>query len=302
MELNRSKNWPYYLLGFSILFILVLGGWWLYLVFTLAYKLKELHSPILKGNLLMMVQWEGITFLTITLIVGIAIFYVFYQDNKKTRATQLFYASLTHELKTPLTSMRLQSQVILDFLSNLDLQEDEKNKIQKYSERLEEDSIRLEDEIDRHLQLSRLELASDLNLESINLTHFIQELSKKYGLSIKMNDTEQEVLADQTALYMIFKNLFENTIRHQNHEKEILINFVNNNQYLKVIYDDQGAPFEGDISQLGKLFYKHNSPKGTGIGLYLIKKLILKQNGLFKITKAPHLVFEISLPRSLDHE
>lgn len=302
MELNRTKNWPYYLLGLSILFIIVLGGWWLYLVFTLAYKLKEMHSPILKGNLVMMVQWEGFTFLTMTLLVGIAIFYFFYQDNKKTRATQLFYASLTHELKTPLTSMRLQSQVLLDLISKLDFNASEKEKIAKYGQRLEEDSVRLEDEIDRHLQLSRLELAGNLNIESINITNFLKDLAQKFQLKVKLPTSDQEVMADQTALHMIFKNLFENTIRHQDKNNEIIIDFQMNSDSLQVTYNDQGKAFDGDISQLGKLFYKHNSPKGSGIGLYLIKKLIQKQGGVFKIKQNPNLIFIMTLPRSLDHE
>jgi signal transduction histidine kinase len=297
MELNKTKNWPYYALSFSIIFIMVLGGWWLYLVFTLAIKLKEMHSPILKGNLVMMVQWEGVTFLTLTIFVGLAILYVFFQDSKKSRATQLFYASLTHELKTPLASMRLQAQVLLDLISKLEFKEDDKIKVEKYSKRLEQDSVRLEDEIDRHLQLSRLEFTGNLNFEQIQLSKFIQDKAKSYDISIEVTPLETEVLADQAALTMIIKNLIENSLRHNKGLKKITITLEEKDRDVLLHYNDHGEKFNGDLKSLGKLFYKFNSPKGSGIGLYLINKLMQKQNGSMQITNSPNIKFHLSFPK-----
>jgi len=293
MELDKTKNWPYYLLGFSILFIIVLGGWWLYLVFTLAIKLKEMDSPILQGNLVMMVQWEGVTFLTITIFVAVSVLYVFYQDNKKSRSTQLFYASLTHELKTPLASMRLQSQVLTDLVKSINCDQSQTQKIEKYSKRLEEDSIRLEDEIDRHLQLSRIDLSKDLNIEAINLSLLLKEITSRYGLEFEINNGDFNVLADQSATMMIFKNLIENTLRHQSDSKRVSITLNEQDEYIKVTYNDHGKRFEGETQNLKKLFYKHNSPKGSGIGLYLINKLMHKQTGKFIIHNNDHLVFDL---------
>ena len=298
MELDKTKNWPYYALGGSILFIILLGGWWLFLVFKLAVKLKEMNSPILQGNLVMMVQWEGVTFLGTTIFVGIAMIYIFYQDSKKSRATQSFYASLTHELKTPLASMRLQAQVLNDLVRKLEVTEDNKKKIDKYSHRLEEDSVRLENEIDRHLQLSRLGLNGEFNLTSLDPVGLIKKIFSAYPeIELNISEGDFSIIADQSAFEMIIKNLIENTLRHQPKTKKVTVHINENDAKTIVHYDDQGESFSGDIKRLGNLYYKHNSPQGSGIGLYLIKRIMRKLQGQFEIINAKNLSFKLYFKR-----
>ena len=301
MELDKTKSWPYYALGGSILFIILLGGWWLYLVFKLAIKLKEMDSPILKGNLVMMVQWEGVTFLGTTIFVGIAMLYIFYQDAKKSRATQSFYASLTHELKTPLASMRLQAQVLNDLVKKLEVQKDQKEKIDKYSQRLEEDSVRLENEIDRHLQLSRLGLKGEFNLSSLNPVGIIKKVFQQYPqLELDINEGDYSINADQSAFEMIIKNLIENTLRHQPKSKSVKINIQENENDTLISYNDEGSKFTGDIKKLGHLYYKHNSPAGSGIGLYLINKIMKRLRGSFIVENKDNLQFKLLFQKSLN--
>lgn len=298
MDLDRTKSWPYLILSSAIIFILLLGSWWLYLVFTLAKKLKETDSDLLQGNLVLMVQWEGVTFLASTIIVGIAILYIFYQDNKKTRATQAFYASLTHELKTPLASMKLQSQVLNELLDRESLNHNDIIKVRKYGKRIEQDSSRLEDEIDKHLQLARIETQKDFKLESLSINAVLKSIFHKYSnLEVELDNIDYSIKADNAAIMMIFKNLIENTIRHNSEAKKVevtteLIN-INSKNFIKVSYRDFGTPFKGDYNSLGKLFYKFNSPKGSGIGIYLIKKLMKLQSGKFEVLNGSHLIFNL---------
>ena len=67
-------------------------------------------------------------------------------------------------------------------------------------------------------------------------------------------------------------------------------------QQVALSYRDGGS-FGGDPRRLGSLFYKFDSPKGSGIGLYLVKKLVRKMRGRFSIRTSP-LSFEIRLPRA----
>lgn len=301
MELDKTRNWPYYALGGSILFIIVLGGWWLYLVFKLAIKLKEMNSPILQGNLLMMVQWEGITFLSTTIFVGIAIIYIFYQDSKKSRATQSFYASLTHELKTPLASMRLQAQVLNDLVKKLEVKQEYKEKIDRYGIRLEEDSIRLENEIDRHLQLSRLGLNGEFNLSSLDPVGLIKKIFQSYPeLDLNITQGDFSIIADQSAFEMMIKNLIENTLRHQGQTKNIEIKISEDSDKTIIHYNDFGKKFDGELKRLGNLYYKHNSPSGSGIGLYLIKRIMKKLQGKLEIINDSNLHFKLYFKRGND--
>jgi signal transduction histidine kinase len=294
MELNKTKKWFYGLTGLAVVFILALGSWWLYLVFKLANKLSELHIPELTGNLIYMVQWEGFTFIVMLLILGTALLYIFIQDHKKTQAISAFFASMTHELKTPLASIRLQGQVIADLVDDLNLPD---NQLQKYVTRLKEDTGRLEHELDKSLQLSRLEKGGNLNLHPVDIVVFLQQISKDYSqLKVNLPQRDHTVMADEFALKMIFRNLLENTIKHSKVENmEATIELEPQGNQVTITYFDNGVGFSGDATKLGQLFYKHNSPKGSGIGLYLVKKLCINMGGTFKVTHDKTLNFVIKL-------
>ena len=293
MELNKTKNWFYIFSGIIILFIMVLGCWWLFLVFKLASQLENANLPSLQGNLIDMVRWEGATFFTLVVSLAIAILYFFFQDHKKTKSLHAFFASLTHELKTPLASIKLQSDVLNEFVEEMDIKATAKERMSKYTKRLIQDSTRLEGELENHLQLSRLERTGKLNLTSVDLTQFLKA-EIQYFDEVKINiDTRKNhfIQADEFALKTIIRNLIENSIRHNKILDEIDITITEENNFIKIIYTDHGKPFSGDLDNLSKLFYKHQSPKGSGIGLYLIKSLTKGMNGEFKIDNMNSLNF-----------
>ena len=62
---------------------------------------------------------------------------------------------------------------------------------------------------------------------------------------------------------------------------------------IKVTYKDNGSSFTGDLNSLGNLFYKHNSPKGSGIGLYLVKNLMLQMKGRCEFLSQDSLTIEL---------
>lgn len=301
MELGRTKNWFYALLAMAVGFILVLGAWWIVLVFKLADAVEAGQRTAIPNNLALMVKWEGFTFFILILALGAALFYVFWQDHRKTKSLQTFYATLTHELKTPLASMRLQSQVLSEFIEDLKVESSEKEKLERYGRRLREDVTRLENELDKHLHLSRTEGGGNFNLTTVDAISMAKQVAKSFPeleLSIQSNNQESFIYADQTALSIIFKNLFENTIRHSKTDtKKAVIEFATKSDYVHMTYKDSEDQFDGNIKDLGKLFYKHNSPKGSGIGLYLVKKLTTRQGGKFNVISSPALAFEICLKK-----
>lgn len=306
MELARTKNWFYIALACAMGFILILGAWWLYLVFKLSVALEGVQQSVIPANLALMVKWEGLSFFALTTAVGFAVFYIFWQDHKKTKSLQTFYATLTHELKTPLASMRLQSQVLGELIESLSIEKQEMERVQRYSQRLQQDVHRLESELDKHLHLSRIEGGGNLNQSSISLVSLINSQRKNFpdlGVRVETDLDSPTVLGDQTALSIIFKNLFENTSRHSKCDfKQVDIKIRHENDEIILSYDDHGNKFSGDTRNLGKLFFKHNSPKGSGIGLYLIKKLARAQGGRFIIKNNPRLLFELKLQREKELE
>jgi signal transduction histidine kinase len=281
--------WVFMLLG--------LGSWWLYLVFKLHTTLSELNLPQLgsPSRFLNMMKWEGSFFFIFLILLGASLLYMYFRDMRKTKALQSFFSSLTHELKTPLASMRLQVEVIKDLI------EDETHSHEQLSSlagRLVQDTTKLESELDKSLQLSRIEEDGNLTLVPISLERYLkrhqQKISSEIILDLEVTEEAKAILADELALNVIFRNLFENTRRHNPESKKVFISASRNGSLVELIYNDSGKKFPGNYLRLGELFYKFNSTKGTGVGLYLIKNLMRKMNGYFEILNNDTLMFKLS--------
>lgn len=278
--------------------LLLLGGWWLYLMTNIDRIMKEVDP----ARFSKMVFWEGSTFIALLFLLSISLFLFYLGDQKKTQALQDFFASLTHELKTPLASIKLQGEVITEYFSDPDLRQNDQELL-KLLHRLTLDTYKLEIQMDKILQLSRLERGGELNLSSIDLISFIENvyLNWKDEFTLEIDHKgliEPHVLADEFALQMILKNLFENTKIHAKSQSvNIQISAIKNNIILN--YRDEGK-FTGHGHKIGTLFYKHNSGKGSGIGLYLTKKLMQKMAGDLTFIPANHFQLELTFKNAED--
>jgi signal transduction histidine kinase len=154
-------------------------------------------------------------------------------------------------------------------------------------------------QFDKAMQLSRIERGGILSLSKIELKNFIQRETSKYkAMQFQLNISEDiHIMADEFALQTILRNLIDNTKKHRsNVDKIIHISCEQQDHLIQITYNDHGEAFTGDLKQLGQLFYKFNSSNGTGIGLYIIKKLTTSMGGQLLIEQSPHLVFKIRLP------
>ncbi len=301
MELNKTRNWIFALSALLIGLIFSLGAWWLYLVVNLSNTLSSLNVEHRMNHFkfLNIAKYEGITFFILLTIVSLLLIYIYLQDIKKTKAIHAFFASLTHELRTPLASVRLQAEVI-------DEMSEGNQSLKKLTQRLIEDTTKLESELDKSLQLARIERDGQFSLSPIDLYEFISSFIQKNQLQnrveINKNKSLCVIMAEEQALNVIFRNLFENTLRHNKSSAPISISINKSGSNIEVIYDDHGAKFSGDKNKLGQLFYKHESAKGTGIGLYLIKKLIKKMNGEFSLADNERLILKLVFPYYAEFE
>jgi signal transduction histidine kinase len=297
MEVNKTRRWFYGLTLTWVLMLLGLGSWWLYLVFKLHTTLSNLNLPELgsQSRFLNMMKWEGSFFFIFLVLLGGSLFIMYFRDMKKSKSMQAFFSSLSHELKTPLASMRLQAEVIKDLI------EDEGHshaQLADLTKRLIEDTDKLESELEKSLQLSRIEQDAPMTLVPVSLERFLRrqehKLHRPLKVEINIAPDAQEVMADELGLSMIFRNLFENTLRHNKVVSRISIKAIKSGPFVEILYDDFGKKFQGDITHLGELFYKFDSSKGSGIGLYLIKNLAKKMHGSFEIINDERLKFRLT--------
>jgi len=257
--------------------ILAIGAWWSYLL------LKG-------GQTAQMIKWEGGTFFLLLILISGTLLFLYLKDMRKNKALQAFFSSMTHELKTPLASIRLQADAIDSYIKSLD------HKVLKtLSNRMIEDTQNLEVQMDKILQLSRIEQGGELNPTVVNLERFLNYSIKKMGPDLEINfnldKISHQVMADEFALELIFRNLLENTKRHSKTNK-VDITTRKSPQGVELSYNDFGI-FKGDQKKLGQLFYKYESTSGSGIGLYLAKRLMKKMGGDLEFIFHPNLSFKL---------
>ncbi len=270
--------------------ILALGSWWLYLIVKYGEIIAGLTGEK-GGNIAKMVKWEGATFFTLLILLSISLLFLYWKDQRKTKGLQAFFASMTHELKTPLASIRLQTEVLNEELEDKEISE----RVQTLMGRLIEDTNKLETQMDKILQLSRIEGGGVFNLAPINFKEVWQASLSRWGQDLTIEGECPEglyVKGDEFAMTLILRNLFENT-KHHTGSSKAKIQVEDKDDQILFTYKDFGY-FSGDPKRLGQLFYKHNSKKGSGIGLYLIRKLTEKMKATVKFSPNEGLTYHFA--------
>jgi len=117
---RREKRvpWRYILAGLWLVFTLSLTGWWFYFARGQVGRLIELEhgaaSELVRYQ--KMLFWEGVTLFVVIAVGGLALTYYMFREMRESRRIQEFLAAFTHEVKTPLASVRLQAEMLKERL------------------------------------------------------------------------------------------------------------------------------------------------------------------------------------------
>jgi signal transduction histidine kinase len=279
--------------GIWLVIILVLGGWWATIVLRQARRVADLSlaAGVPQAEALdelarmqRMLLWESGTFLLLLLTLSFALAWYYRRDMQRARGTQAFFAALTHELRTPLTSVRLQSEAIAAG-----------EPTQELIDRLLVDTHRLESQIDKTLELARIEGGGALAEQAIRLDPWLERVlngvvsSEGEGarLEVTLQPDLPPVRGDTAAIQLILRNLVENSLRHGDRDPiRIGIHVQRSGSGVTLHYRDDGRGFEGDPSQLGRLFQRGGASRGTGVGLYLVRVLMERMGGSVEFAHA----------------
>jgi signal transduction histidine kinase len=290
MELKKRSNILIIITLLSLLGVFALGVWWLYLLI----KISQLDPVAMKTNVVNLAKWEGSTFLFLLITLASSFLLLYFKELRQAKSLQNFFTSLTHELKTPLASIRLQSEVLADSLEKTLPESKEIN----FAERLIEDTQNLETQMDKIIQLSRITRGGKLHLRPINISDIVKNMVKNYAGDLEIEVTglsSEKVRGDQFAIELILKNLMENTKHHsKNIKAQICLKKIN--EEIEISYRDEGK-FTGDNKKLGKLFYTNHSSRGSGIGLYLCGKLLLAMKSNINISAEDSFKVTFNLSR-----
>lgn len=282
--------------------ILALVAWWAYHLLDQSTRIADLSglAGVSQAEVLAeqavthrMVFWEGGTFLLLLLTVSAALFWYYRRDIRRARGTQAFFAALTHELRTPLTSVRLQTEAIAAGEPS-----------QELIERLLVDTHRLESQIDKTLELARIEGGGTLAEQAIRFDQWLDRALRTIvategegaQLRLTVEPSLPPVHGDTAALQLILRNLVENSLRHGDRDPiHLQVVAVRTAHGVDLRYRDDGRGCQGDLSKLGRMFARGNASRGTGVGLYLVRVLMERMGGSVEFANAPEGGFVVTL-------
>ena len=292
-----------------ILLVMILGAGWVALVMSQARQISALQALTGSAYSLVDAQWastrrriigESVVFLLLLLAVSALLAWFYWRESRRARGMQAFFAAVTHELRTPLTSIRLQAEAIAEGDQRAEL-----------AQRLLEDSSRLESQIEKTLELARIEGGGPLAEQSVPLQGWLERtvagIAAGYGgrieARVQVDDALPPVQADAAALQMIVRNLVENSARHAGLERvQVSLAARRAGGQALLEYRDNGAGTGAPGGELGRLFGRGSASGGSGVGLYLVRALMVRMGGRAEFSSAPGQGFRAELRLPLSHE
>jgi signal transduction histidine kinase len=300
---RRSLKWPI-TLGVILLVVLVvmLVGWVLLSVIAVGLS-KEAASlywtSLIVGSSLLVVVIVGVSmYLTLTI-----------KTINLNRRQSNFMDSITHELKSPITSLKL-------YLQTLHRRPVSPEEQLRFFQFMLEDVERLDGLINHVLDAARLDRQpsdAETNAEPVELEpvlrQCVQEVCSRYRTAPESVQVQIEpgiIRARRVDLEMIFRNLIDNAVKYAGDPPQVSVESrpkPDGTVVTEVRDNGPGIPLRyrhkifGRFVRLGSELER--SKPGTGLGLYIVHTLIKRLKGKVRVRDLDHssgTVFEVTLP------
>ena len=311
--MNSNNTSSKVLLQFYLLVIYVLLQfcWWAYMITNLN---KEVHDLKLKIEVYtnksadeiqvaqqllneklhkrwLMIAGEGTVF---ALILGLGIYRTrstFKKEYELSKQQKNFMLSITHELKSPIASARLQIETLLKRQLPLDKQEIVLNQALQETERL--DLL-----VEKILLANRIESSAyfiqkdNFNLSALShkiINNLKSTLLKNHLVNV-MVQSDINMLGDHMAFTSILINLLDNAAKYSPNKSRIDLVLSKDNETITLAVKDEGVGISSqEEKEVFNKFYRSGNEetrntKGTGLGLYIVKSLIVLHQGQIKIS------------------
>ena len=212
-----------------------------------------------------------------------------YRQRKLSELQKDFVDNMTHEFKTPLTSIKLASEVIGN---NEKVNSDPR--LKKYSSIITQQSEKLTSHIERLLDLIRSDEKFKLKLEKMNLVDTVKNVISgmehslnHQNVELKFTYPKEDIMieADKYHFSNVLYNIIENAAKYNtNDDKKIRVNISEENDKYNLSIKDNGIGIANEnLNNIFKKFYRVQSGdvhdvKGFGLGLYYVKNIINLHN------------------------
>ena len=227
------------------------------------------------------------------------------REIKRNEQQDAFLNAMTHELKTPIASIRL-------YLETLQTRNVEEDKRKEFYGIMLKDSDRLLNTVEQVLQASRTrEISRRLVVVNIDIKTLIADcvthIKTRYNLeadAIVFDDFEENLIVrgDFAELSIVFSNLLDNAVKYSVEKVNINVRAKTlKEKRVEIRIEDSGVGLApNELKRVFRRFYRIPSKtKGTGLGLSIVQSIIKKHRGkIFAESKGNNLgsVFVVQLP------
>ncbi len=230
------------------------------------------------------------------------------------QAQKDFIANVSHELKTPLTSIQGFSQAILDGAVST------KQEINKAAGIIQSEAERMNRLVLELLDLARLDAGSaEIKREVVDLKQILEQVIQQFSIQAEQSniDLESEIrdlptaIGDPDRLAQVFTNILDNAIKHTPGPGTVQVTAAQDGAEIVVTISDSGPGIpEDEISRIFERFYQidksraKESRTGSGLGLAIVKQIIRAHQGQISVSSSPEqgASFEIRIPAVLPND
>ncbi|MEQ9466040.1 MAG: HAMP domain-containing sensor histidine kinase [Ekhidna sp.] len=247
--------------------------------------------------------WKFTTLLTFAVIIffGYALF-VILRQKRLSEVQKDFINNVSHELKTPLATLSLASNTLLEKASDKD---------NRYLKIIQTEVGRLQKNVEDILHSSQLESRSPLKMEKVDVQHFIKtiigELKDEYASRMIQweikGEAKNQISSNRKLLENIIRNLADNAVKYGGRNVCIALEQDSKSTRIEVSDDGKGIPKEYQKKVFDK-FYRvpeaqnqHNE-KGFGLGLQIVASAVKRLKGKIVLQSEIGMgtTFKITLP------
>jgi two-component system phosphate regulon sensor histidine kinase PhoR len=231
----------------------------------------------------------GIIVLLVVVFFSYSLMIIFRQ-RKLSEVKNDFINNMTHELKTPISTISLSSEMLMRMESGVDFE-----KIKRYAGIIFDENKRLENQVERVLNVAKLDKDKlILNKEKIDVQEILNQLKDGFELfqqedgaqfNLEIGEGSHVITADPVHITNVLHNLTDNAVKYSEGKPVIVISTHISEKQLTVQITDQGIGIKKEhLKSIFDKFYRvptgniHNV-KGFGLGLYYVKLIVESHRG-----------------------
>lgn len=262
-----------------LIFVVSLATWWMIFSLRTIRKLGEFVSDeSIKGQHTMLLT-EGGVLIALLIIGGTLLIYFAIREKNQFEHVRLFFTTFTHDMKTSISRLLLQSEVLNQKASVEDIKVFRKN------------IIALEFQLENSLNLAQFGKRAT-HIEKTDIKSIVTRLHQ-YWPDIKITITSNKSLfTDAVGLESVLRNIISNAMIHAKAD-EFKIKVEEHNNEHRLTITDNGKSTAFDFSNAG--YSLSPSLSGSGLGLYLIRQWMDKLQGKIEFKKSSNSGLEVVL-------